>query len=40
MLYYGPEGCFIASLDYVDVSILASFLYGEVGWIGNLITVF
>ena len=36
-LYYEPGGCFIASRNGVDVGIVNSFLYGEVGFIGNLI---
>jgi ribosomal protein S18 acetylase RimI-like enzyme len=38
-LYYEPEGCFVASVDGVDVGIVNSFLYGDVGFIGNLIVV-
>ena len=36
-LYYEPEGCFVASLDDVDLGIVNSYLYGKVGFIGNLI---
>jgi predicted N-acetyltransferase YhbS len=36
-LYYEPAGCFVASIDGVDVGIVNSFLYGDVGFIGNLI---
>jgi len=39
MLSYEPNGCFIVSLDGEDVGMVASFLYGEVGWIGNLVTL-
>ncbi len=38
-LYYEPSGCFVASQNGVDVGIVNSFLYGEVGFIGNLIVV-
>jgi GNAT superfamily N-acetyltransferase len=36
-LYYEPKGCFIASLNGVDLGIVNSYLYGKVGFIGNLI---
>jgi len=36
-LFYEPKGCFVASIEGVDVGIVNSFLYGEVGFIGNLI---
>jgi GNAT superfamily N-acetyltransferase len=39
MLSYEPDGGFIASLHGEDVGMVASFLYGEVGWIGNLVTL-
>ena len=38
-LYYEPSGCFVASIDGVDVGMVNSFLYGEVGFIGNLIVL-
>jgi ribosomal protein S18 acetylase RimI-like enzyme len=38
-LYYEPSGCFAASINGVDVGIVNSFLYGDVGFIGNLIVV-
>ncbi|MCX6649925.1 MAG: GNAT family N-acetyltransferase [Candidatus Bathyarchaeota archaeon] len=38
-LYYEPSGCFVASIDGVDVGIVNSFLYGDVGFIGNLIVL-
>jgi GNAT superfamily N-acetyltransferase len=38
-LYYEPEGCFIASVKDVDVGIVNSFLYDDVGFIGNLIVL-
>lgn len=38
-LYYEPQGCFVASIDRVDVGIVNSFLYGDVGFIGNLIVL-
>ncbi len=38
-LYYEPHGCFVASVEGVDVGIVNSFLYGEVGFIGNLIVL-
>ncbi|MFA5870045.1 MAG: GNAT family N-acetyltransferase [Candidatus Bathyarchaeia archaeon] len=38
-LYYEPGGCFVASVGGVDVGMVNSFLYGEVGFIGNLIVV-
>jgi len=38
-LYYEPGGCFIASVGGVDVGMVNSFLYGEVGFIGNLIVL-
>lgn len=36
-LCYEPKGCFVASLDEVDIGIVNSYLYGKVGFIGNLI---
>jgi GNAT superfamily N-acetyltransferase len=36
-LYYEPKGCFIASLDETDIGVVNSYLYGKVGFIGNLI---
>ena len=36
-LYYEPGGCFVASQNGVDIGIVNSFLYGDVGFIGNLI---
>jgi predicted GNAT family acetyltransferase len=39
MLFYEPDGCFIASLGGVDVGMVASTGYGEVGWVGNLIVL-
>ncbi len=39
MLNYEPGGCFIASLGGVDVGMVASTGYGDVGWIGNLIVL-
>ncbi len=36
-LYYEPKGCFIASLDEIDVGVVNSYLYDKVGFIGNLI---
>lgn len=39
MLHYEPEGCFIANMEGHDVGMVASYLYGEFGWIGNLITI-
>jgi len=36
-LFYEPHGCFVASIDGVDVGIVNSFLYDDVGFIGNLI---
>ena len=38
-LYYEPSGCFVASVDGVDVGMVNSFLYGDVGFIGNLIVL-
>jgi ribosomal protein S18 acetylase RimI-like enzyme len=38
-LYYEPSGCFVASIDGVDVGMVNSFLYGDVGFIGNLIVL-
>jgi predicted N-acetyltransferase YhbS len=38
-LFYESHGCFVASVDGVDVGIVNSFLYGEVGFIGNLIVL-
>lgn len=38
-LFYEPQGCFVASLSGVDVGIVNSFLYGDIGFIGNLIVV-
>ena len=38
-LYYEPDGCFVASVNDVDVGIVNSFLYGNVGFIGNLIVL-
>lgn len=38
-LFYEPQGCFVASLGGVDVGIVNSFLYGDVGFIGNLIVL-
>ncbi len=38
-LYYEPSGCFVASIDGVDVGMVNSFLYSEVGFIGNLIVL-
>ncbi len=38
-LYYEPSGCFVASVGGVDVGMVNSFLYGDVGFIGNLIVV-
>lgn len=32
-----PEGCFIAKINSQDVGIVNSFLYGKIGWIGNLV---
>jgi ribosomal protein S18 acetylase RimI-like enzyme len=32
-----PEGCFVANLDNEKVGIVNSFLYDNVGWVGNLI---
>ncbi|MGD0805184.1 MAG: GNAT family N-acetyltransferase [Candidatus Bathyarchaeia archaeon] len=38
-LYYEPGGCFVASQNSLDVGIVNSFLYGDSGFIGNLIVV-
>jgi predicted N-acetyltransferase YhbS len=38
-LFYEPRGCFVASVDSVDVGIVNSFIYGDVGFIGNLIVL-
>ncbi len=38
-LYYEPQGCFVASVNGVDVGIVNSFIYGDVGFIGNLIVL-
>lgn len=38
-LYYEPAGCFVASVNGVDVGMVNSFLYGDVGFIGNLIVL-
>jgi ribosomal-protein-alanine N-acetyltransferase len=38
-LYYEPGGCFVARVDGIDVGIVNSFLYGDVGFIGNLIVL-
>jgi ribosomal protein S18 acetylase RimI-like enzyme len=38
-LYYEPGGCFVASQNGIDVGIINSFLYGDSGFIGNLIVV-
>lgn len=38
-LYYEPVGCFVASIDGVDVGIVNSFIYDDVGFIGNLIVL-
>jgi len=36
-LYYEPQGCFVASVGGADVGIVNSFIYGDCGFIGNLI---
>jgi predicted N-acetyltransferase YhbS len=38
-LYYEPSGCFVASVGGIDVGMVNSFLYGDVGFIGNLIVL-
>jgi ribosomal protein S18 acetylase RimI-like enzyme len=38
-LYYEPYGCFVASVGDIDVGVVNSFLYGKVGFIGNLIVL-
>jgi len=38
-LYYEPRGCFVARVGGIDVGIVNSFLYGDVGFIGNLIVL-
>jgi len=38
-LYYEPGGCYVASVGGVDVGMVNSFLYSEVGFIGNLIVL-
>ena len=38
-LYYEPSGCFVASVDGIDIGMVNSFLYGDVGFIGNLIVL-
>ncbi len=37
MIAYEPGGCFVASLAGEDVGIVGSIMYGEVGYLGNLI---
>jgi GNAT superfamily N-acetyltransferase len=37
MLLYEPRGCFLASVDGVNVGMVNSTRYGSVGWIGNLV---
>jgi GNAT superfamily N-acetyltransferase len=39
MLGYEPRGCFVAGLGGEDVGMVATFLYGDVGWMGNLIVL-
>ncbi len=36
-LAYEPHGCFVASVGGEDVGIVNSFLYSDIGYIGNLI---
>ncbi|MBN1682165.1 GNAT family N-acetyltransferase [Candidatus Bathyarchaeota archaeon] len=36
-LFLEPEGCFIANINNKNVGIVNSYLYGKIGWIGNLI---
>ena len=36
-LSFEPNGCFVATLNQIDVGIIDSFLYGKVGFIGNVI---
>ena len=38
-LYYESGGCFVARAGGIDVGIVNSFLYGDVGFIGNLIVL-
>lgn len=38
-LYYEPGGCFVARVGGIDVGIVNSFHYGDVGFIGNLIVL-
>ena len=37
MLHYEPGGCFLAAMEGARVGMVNSTLYGEAGWIGNLV---
>jgi predicted N-acetyltransferase YhbS len=39
MLSFSPEGLFIASVDGVDLGMVATVNYGEIAWIGNLVVL-
>lgn len=39
MLTFSPEGLFIASVDGVDLGMVATVNYGEIAWIGNLVVL-
>ena len=39
MLRFSQDGLFIASIDGVDLGMVASINYGEIAWIGNLVVL-
>ena len=39
MLTFSPEGLFIASVDGVNLGMVATVNYGEIAWIGNLVVL-
>ncbi len=39
MLVFSPEGLFIASIDGVDLGMVATVNYGDISWIGNLVVL-